>query len=74
VIEDLDANVGRITRTLDELGLADDTIVIVTSDNGGDYGGSAGELRGRKGETFEGGMRVRSQPLFQDARHLGRRE
>jgi arylsulfatase A-like enzyme len=58
VIEDLDANVGRVTRTLDELGLTDDTIVIVTSDNGGDYGGSAGDLRGRKGETFEGGMRV----------------
>jgi arylsulfatase A-like enzyme len=58
VIEDLDANVGRIMRTLDELKLADDTIVIVTSDNGGDEGGSVGDLRGRKGETYEGGMRV----------------
>jgi len=58
VIEDLDANVGRIVRTLDELGLSKNTILIVTSDNGGDYGGSAGQLRGRKGETFEGGMRV----------------
>ncbi|WP_235536716.1 sulfatase-like hydrolase/transferase [Phenylobacterium sp. Root700] len=58
VIEDLDANVGRVMRTLDELGLSKNTIVIVTSDNGGDFGGSAGELRGRKGETFEGGMRV----------------
>jgi arylsulfatase A-like enzyme len=58
VVEDLDANVGRIARTLDELGLAQSTIVIVTSDNGADYGGSAGALRGRKGETFEGGVRV----------------
>jgi arylsulfatase A-like enzyme len=58
VVEDLDANVGRIMKAIDALGIADDTIVIVTSDNGGDQGGSAGNLRGRKGETFEGGMRV----------------
>lgn len=58
VVEDLDVNVGRILRALDELKIADDTIVIVTSDNGGDQAGSVGDLRGRKGETFEGGMRV----------------
>ncbi|KRA60376.1 arylsulfatase [Caulobacter sp. Root655] len=58
VVEDLDANVGRIMKTIDELGIADDTIVVVTSDNGGDQGGSVGDLRGRKGETYEGGMRV----------------
>lgn len=58
VVEDLDDNVGRIMRALDELKIADDTIVIVTSDNGGDQAGSVGDLRGRKGETFEGGMRV----------------
>lgn len=58
VVEDLDDNVGRIMRALDDLKIADDTIVIVTSDNGGDQGGSVGDLRGRKGETFEGGMRV----------------
>ncbi|SFK56668.1 sulfatase-like hydrolase/transferase [Caulobacter sp. UNC279MFTsu5.1] len=58
VVEDLDDNVGRILQALDELKIADDTIVIVTSDNGGDQGGSVGNLRGRKGETFEGGMRV----------------
>lgn len=58
VVEDLDANVGRIMKAIDALGIADDTIVIVTSDNGGDQGGSVGDLRGRKGETFEGGMRV----------------
>lgn len=58
VVEDLDDNVGRILRALDELKIADDTIVIVTSDNGGDQAGSVGALRGRKGETFEGGIRV----------------
>ena len=58
VVEDLDTNVGRLLRTLDELKIADNTIIIVTSDNGGDFGGSVGDLRGRKGETFEGGQRV----------------
>jgi arylsulfatase A-like enzyme len=58
VIEDLDDNVGRIAAALRELKLDDNTIVIVTSDNGGDFRGSVGDLRGRKGDTFEGGMRV----------------
>lgn len=58
VIEDLDTNVGRLFQTLNELKLDDNTIVIVMSDNGGDWGGSAGNLRGRKGDTFEGGQRV----------------
>jgi arylsulfatase A-like enzyme len=46
---------------LDRLGLADDTIVIFTSDNGslaGAGGGSNAPLRGTKGTTWEGGMRV----------------
>lgn len=58
VVEDLDTNVGRLLGTLAELRLDDNTIVIITSDNGGDYAGSVGKLRGRKTETFEGGMRV----------------
>lgn len=58
VIEDLDMHVGRIRDTLAELALDDNTLVIITSDNGGDWGGSAGDLRGRKGQTFDGGQRV----------------
>jgi len=58
VIEDLDTHVGRLIQTLSDLRIDDNTIVIITSDNGGDYAGSAGDLRGRKTETFEGGMRV----------------
>lgn len=58
VIEDLDDNVGRIYAALRDLKLDQNTIVIVTSDNGGDFEGSVGNLRGRKGDTFEGGMRV----------------
>ncbi|MGE4323776.1 MAG: sulfatase-like hydrolase/transferase [Sphingobium sp.] len=58
VIEDLDTHVGRLIQTLSDLKIDEDTIVIITSDNGADYAGSAGALRGRKTETFEGGMRV----------------
>ncbi|MFO1052159.1 MAG: arylsulfatase [Planctomycetota bacterium] len=67
MITDLDDQVGEILALLDELGLADDTLVIFSSDNGPthDVGGvdtdffaSAGPLRGRKGSVYEGGLRV----------------
>ncbi len=58
VIADLDASVGKLEDALARLGLLDRTLVIVTSDNGPWYQGSPGGLRGRKNETFEGGMRV----------------
>lgn len=63
VIEHIDAEVGRIMDTLREQGLAENTYVIYTSDNGPwlqfkNHGGSAGPLREGKGTTFEGGQRV----------------
>lgn len=58
VVEDLDRSTGEIVDAIDRLGLAEETLVVVTSDNGADYGGSPGVLRGRKGETYEGGQRV----------------
>ena len=61
VIEDLDRSVGAVLDTLERLGLTDRTLVVATSDNGGNYEGSTGGLRGRKQETYEGGMRV---PMF----------
>ena len=62
VIEEIDDGVGDILATLRELDLADNTIVVFTSDNGPwlpfhTHGGSAGLLREGKGTTFEGGMR-----------------
>ena len=56
-IEELDWSVGRIRTAIDELGLADNTLILFTSDNG-PARGSAGPLRGRKGSTYEGGVRV----------------
>ena len=63
VVEELDANVGRLLDALAEMGLDDDTLVVFTSDNGPwiEYGfdaGSAGLLRGSKGTNYEGGVRV----------------
>ena len=64
VIEELDWSVGEILRTLKEQGVADNTLVVFTSDNGPwllmgtETGGSAGLLRDGKGSTWEGGMRV----------------
>lgn len=56
----IDWATGMLTAELERLGIADDTIVMFTSDNGSraDFGPSNGHLRGRKGETWEGGQRV----------------
>ena len=67
MITRLDHYVGNVLRTLDELGLADNTLVVFSSDNGTthldqevDYRffESVGELRGLKGSLYEGGVRV----------------
>jgi len=62
VVEEIDAGVGEILSFLKEEGLAENTVVVFTSDNGPwrsykTSGGSAGLLRGGKGTTWEGGMR-----------------
>ena len=57
----LDDGVGRIMDTLDKLDLAQNTIVVFLSDNGGHHKAAAGSnspLRGGKGSLFEGGIRV----------------
>ncbi len=63
VIEEIDHETGRLLDLLDELALADDTLVLFTSDNGpwtpyGEHAGSSGPWRESKGTVFEGGVRV----------------
>ena len=58
VVEDLDRSTGRLLDAIDQLGLGEDTLVLITSDNGADYNGSPGFLRGRKGDVYEGGQKV----------------
>jgi hypothetical protein len=55
--ENLDRNVGRLLQKLDELKLADNTIVIFFCDNGPNSFRWNGGMRGRKGSTDEGGVR-----------------
>tara|TARA_R110002049_G_scaffold4601_5_gene32621 strand:- start:863402 stop:864787 length:1386 start_codon:yes stop_codon:yes gene_type:complete len=55
-IAEIDWSVGQILDTLKAQGIDKETLVIFTSDNGPAVG-SAGPLKGRKGSTFEGGMR-----------------
>ncbi len=63
-VEEIDWSVGRIRKTLESLGIADNTLVFFSSDNGpwqeaSTFGaGSAGVLRGNKGTVWEGGVRV----------------
>ncbi|HEY9174404.1 MAG TPA: sulfatase-like hydrolase/transferase [Verrucomicrobiae bacterium] len=67
-VGDLDAQVGRLLKELDDLGLATNTVVMFSSDNGpedihlteaGHSGvGSAGPFRGRKRSLYEGGVRM----------------
>lgn len=56
----MDATVGRLLGVLDEQRIADNTIVLFFSDNGGPLGSGASNkpLRAGKGTTFEGGIRV----------------
>lgn len=63
VVEALDTAMGDVLRTVDEEGLGDNTIVLFFSDNGGQVvfgvgGANNYPLRGGKGETYEGGIRV----------------
>ncbi len=73
VIETIDWSAGRILETLASLGIDQETLVVFTSDNGPWHNlpdrmlqagnerwhtGNAGLLRGAKGSTFEGGLRV----------------
>jgi arylsulfatase A len=57
-VEELDWSVGQVLQALRDNGIDDQTLVMFSSDNGPWFQGSAGRLRGRKDETFEGGMRM----------------
>jgi len=63
VVQEIDHGIGEIIKTLKELEIDKNTLLVFTSDNGPwlsyqDHGGSAGLLKDGKGTTWEGGMRV----------------
>jgi arylsulfatase A len=57
-VQEIDWSVAQIMQSLRANGLDSNTLVMVTSDHGPWYQGSSGGLRGRKGESYEGGLRV----------------
>lgn len=57
-VEEIDWSVGKLIQTLKHQQIEENTIILFTSDNGPWYQGSPGPLRGRKGQSYEGGFRV----------------
>jgi arylsulfatase A-like enzyme len=58
MMQHMDAKVGQILNKLDELGIAENTLVLFTSDNGAAWEGHIGSLKGGKTDLHEGGIRV----------------
>ena len=70
MIENIDDNVGRLREQLEELGIADNTLIVFMTDNGsaagvrvpkresGDWPGFTAGMRGNKGSEYDGGHRV----------------
>lgn len=72
MIEVLDEGVGRIRQAVVEAGLGDNTLFLFFSDNGPAGPGSAGPLRGRKGQIWEGGHRVPAAACWPGTIQAGR--
>src|SRR6267378_4402533 len=58
MVQNLDSNIGRVLQALDVHGLSANTIVIFTSDNGGERFSNIWPFIGMKGELLEGGLRI----------------
>ncbi|MCL2709474.1 MAG: sulfatase-like hydrolase/transferase [Planctomycetaceae bacterium] len=60
LVEHMDDAIGKVLDVLDEMNIAENTLVVFTSDNGGapGVGGNNGNLRNGKGSMYEGGLRV----------------
>ncbi|MGI6455747.1 MAG: sulfatase-like hydrolase/transferase [bacterium] len=58
MVENIDENVGKLLRKLDDLQLAENTILIFMTDNGNQQNRYTAGLRGRKGTVYEGGIHV----------------
>lgn len=58
MVEHLDKRIGELLAVIERAGIVDNTIVIFTNDNGGEWLSSSAPLFGRKWTVFEGGIRV----------------
>ena len=71
-VMEIDWSVGEILRALERRGLDENTLIIFTSDHGPWFQGCPGELRERKGSTYEGGVRVPMVARWQGVIPAGR--
>ncbi len=58
MVQRMDLQIGRVLQALEARGLADNTIIVFTSDNGGERYSDTWPFTGRKTELLEGGLRV----------------
>ena len=58
MVTNIDDNVGKLLKKLDDLHLADNTLIIFMTDNGPQQTRYVGGMRGRKGDVYQGGVRV----------------
>lgn len=60
LIEHMDYGIGKVLKTIEDNGISNDTLILFTSDNGGqaNVGARNGKLRGEKQEMYEGGIKV----------------
>lgn len=73
LVEHMDAGIGRVLDALEQTGQLSNTLVIYTSDNGGqlNVGATNGDLRGGKGQMYEGGIRVPACAMWADGIEKG---
>jgi arylsulfatase A-like enzyme len=58
MVTNIDDNIGKLFKKIDELGIAENTIVIFMTDNGPQQLRYTGGMKGRKGSVYRGGTRV----------------
>lgn len=58
MVRHLDYSIGRVLDAIERMGMADDTLVVFTSDNGGERFSYMWPFVGEKGDLYEGGLRV----------------
>ena len=73
LVEHMDAGIGRVLDALEKTGQLANTLVIYTSDNGGqlNVGATNGALKGGKGQMYEGGIRVPACAMWADGIEKG---
>ncbi len=73
LVEHMDAGIGRVLDALENTGQLANTLVIYTSDNGGqlNVGATNGDLKGGKGQMYEGGIRVPTCAMWADGIEKG---